>query len=273
LSFLKDIEINIKDFKPGEKLYKYPDESYINSCSVDVLKEWTIVVGPAGDSISNEYFELRIPAGALAKDTAITIDRINIGCYQEPCCGQEPPSAPVLESIEKHYQSNLTKEELQSAIDQWIASGVKVINFDNYPVSPYATDQANNPKILSIEDDGMTLHIAGNAWEKIDLPYTITPKTVIEFDFKSDMKGQVQGIGFDTGLASTAKYTFKLYGTRRWGNLRYDNYNSSDGWKHYKIPVGRSYTGNFAYLFFVNDDDAHAVADSYFKNLKVYEEQ
>jgi hypothetical protein len=44
-------------------------------------------------------------------------------------------------------------------------------------------------------------------------------------------------------------------------------------WQHYKILIGQFYVGVMDYLFFVNDHDvAHPNGDSYFANIRVYEE-
>ena len=40
--------------------------------------------------------------------------------------------------------------------------------------------------------------MVGNTWKKLGLTYTLTPDTVLEFDFASSQQAEVHAIGFDT---------------------------------------------------------------------------
>jgi hypothetical protein len=71
-----------------------------------------------------------------------------------------------------------------------------VLNFDNYRIQSYGGGQDQN-SIVNIEDNGATLHITGNGWKKIEFPYPLSPNTVIEFDFRSSVQGEIHSIGFD----------------------------------------------------------------------------
>lgn len=147
------------------------------------------------------------------------------------------------------------------------------INFNSYP--PTAFGNQDVQPTMTIEDGGNTLHLKGNSWKKISLPYTVTPYTVLEFDFKSPAQGEVHGIGFDNNETMSEGYTYKLYGTQNWGiNIPFYRYTSfAPGWRHYRIPVGEHFTGNMIYLVFVNDHDvSNPTAESYFGNVKVFED-
>ena len=123
-----------------------------------------------------------------------------------------------------------------------------------------------------VQNSGQSLRLVGNTWKKINLPYTITPDTVLEFDFASTSEGEIHGIGLDNNATITSSRTFRLFGTQDWGIDDFDVYASRSGTQHYVIPVGRYYTGSAAYLFFVNDHDAaNPVAESLFSNLRLYE--
>jgi extracellular elastinolytic metalloproteinase len=69
------------------------------------------------------------------------------------------------------------------------------INFNSYTPTPFGNQDVQT--VMTIEDGGNTLHLKDNSWKKISLPYTITPNTVLEFDFKSSVQSEVHGIGFD----------------------------------------------------------------------------
>ena len=143
-----------------------------------------------------------------------------------------------------------------------------VISFNTYPPLPYGGNQ-DGAGTVSVEDGGITLHLAGNRWQRIDFPYSVTVDTLLEFDFKSTVEGEIQGIGFDTDLRLSAKKTFQLYGTQNYG-LRPFQYSGSGEYEHVVIPVGQFYTGTMSKLFFAMDHDVgNPDGNSYFKNIKV----
>jgi hypothetical protein len=157
---------------------------------------------------------------------------------------------------------------------QYYFECVTGVNFDNFVIESYGGDQDQNP-LISIEDNGFTLQITANGWKRIYLPYTITPNTILEFDFKSSVAGEIHGIGFDDdNTINNPIRTFQLYGTQSWGIPDFNDYQSSaPNWKHYSIPVGQFYTGEMLYLTFTNDHDA-ALQDgeSFFSNVRVFED-
>ena len=145
------------------------------------------------------------------------------------------------------------------------------LNFNDFTVVSYGGNQDVTGD-FNIEDGGTTLRLSGNTWKAIALPYNITPDTVLEFDFSSTDEGEIHGIGFDTNLSISSNLTFKVFGTQSWGRLNYDNYTTPDGTRRYTIPIGQFYTGNFNYLFFVNDHDvSNPSVESVFSNIEIYE--
>jgi len=138
-----------------------------------------------------------------------------------------------------------------------------------YEVSSYggAQDQSGT---VEVKDADLSLYLEGNRWQKIDFPYTVTPYTVIEFDFQSTDQGEIHGLGFDNDLVISANLSFKLYGTQNWGLSDFATYTGS-GITHFSIPVGEYYTGNFQYLFFMNDDDSNPTGNSLYSNIVVHE--
>ena len=125
---------------------------------------------------------------------------------------------------------------------------------------------------MIVEDNGDTLRMAGNTWKKLDLSYTITPNTVLEFDFASSQQGEVHAIGFDTDDSVSGQRMFQLYGSDTWGVQAYRDYDPGHGTQHFVIPVGDFFTGTFDRLVLANDDDADAFGASVFANLTVYED-
>ncbi len=147
---------------------------------------------------------------------------------------------------------------------------VSDIDFNNYSLSSFSSEDKQGTAV--IEDDGATLRLTGNTWKRIDLPYTVSPDTVIEFDFYSGTQGEIHGIGLENDNRHTPARIFELHGTQNWGNNNFDNYPGS-GWTHYRIPVGQYYTGKTHYLVFVMDDDANVSGESKFRNVRIVEDQ
>jgi hypothetical protein len=147
---------------------------------------------------------------------------------------------------------------------------IVLINFNEYPPLSYGGSQDTSGSV-TVAEQGATLVMTGNLWKKVNFPYTITDKTVLEFDFSSAVEGEIHGIGFDTDNAISADRTFKLYGTQNWGNTTY-SYNGNGETQHFIIPVGQHYTGTVANLFFVLDHDVgNSTGNNVFSNVRVYE--
>ena len=143
-----------------------------------------------------------------------------------------------------------------------------VINFNNYTISGFSNQDTKGTH--QVQDAGVTLHLNGNTWKQIPYNYTVTPSTVLEFEFRSTKEGEIQGIAFENDNSISPGFSFRVYGNQNWGIANYNDY-SGTAWKKYTIPVGSFFTGNFNKLVFIGDDDANALQTAYFRNVKVYE--
>ena len=155
-------------------------------------------------------------------------------------------------------------------------SNIKTSNFSGYTSGGNGTVQ--------VGQDGSTIQLSGNIWTKIDLPYNVTPYTVLEFQFRSDVMGYDHEIGFDNDSnywnTDWNKPTgFKLYGAENWSgwNSALNNYSGTE-WKSYSVNIGQLYTGAIQYLFFNNQTSnmftgaaGNALANSFFRNIRVYD--
>lgn len=146
-------------------------------------------------------------------------------------------------------------------------------DFDNTPILSYDPGQdLGTYRALNL---GKTIFMAGNTWKAIKIDYTITPNTVLEFYFKSTSQGEIHDIGFDDDLTLDSQLRFKLYGFQDTGdalNLDYNNYAGDGQYQHYLIPIGNFLSGLQNYLLFTADDDQFASGNSYFSNIKIYED-
>jgi len=145
------------------------------------------------------------------------------------------------------------------------------VDFRDQVLLTYDGIGQETPDSSEILNEGSTLRLSGNIWRAIDFSYDVTPNTILEFDFSSSIQGEIHGIGFDNNLSLTSGYTFQVHGTQSWGIQDNNNYDPASGTQRYRIPVGQSYTGDFNYLFFANDDDVNPTGESLFSNVRVYE--
>ncbi|MCP5215645.1 MAG: hypothetical protein H6995_11625 [Pseudomonadales bacterium] len=97
------------------------------------------------------------------------------------------------------------------------------ISFNSNPPSVYVSSE-DGTGTVTVEDGGATIRLVGNRWQKINFPYTVTANTVLEFDFRSSVQGEIHGIGLDNDLFLSSNLTFQVYGTQSWGLLNYANY-------------------------------------------------
>ncbi|MEL7532785.1 MAG: T9SS type A sorting domain-containing protein, partial [Bacteroidota bacterium] len=165
------------------------------------------------------------------------------------------------------WQGDIVIDDINLA--EAAASGCPTINFNSYTINSYGgTQDAGSSQV---QDGGATLFLQNNAWKSITYNYTVTANTVVEFDFRSTLQGEIHGIAFDNDNGISSNFTFKVHGTQNWGFTNYDNY-SPTGWTTYVIPVGAFYTGTFNRFCFVADHDASpGNGNAYFRNVKIYE--
>ena len=142
----------------------------------------------------------------------------------------------------------------------------------SYALNSYG-GQDLTPASYATEDNGSTLRLSGNTWKRLNVAFTVTPNTVLEFDFQSVREGEIHAVGFDTNdLLSPTDHYFQLYGTQSWwGNQALNDYDPAQGLRHYVIPLGEYFTGSFTRLVFANDDDAAVLGESVFGNIRLYE--
>jgi len=117
---------------------------------------------------------------------------------------------------------------------------------------------------------GSRVDLYDNAWKAHPNNFTVSPNTILEFEFRSNVEGEIQGIGFDNDNNISTNFSFQLTGSQNWGIQNFNNY-SGTNWVSYTIPVGSFFTGSFDRLTFINDNDAGSGNDARFRNVKVFE--
>ena len=141
------------------------------------------------------------------------------------------------------------------------------LDFNDFSITSFSNqDAAGNS---SVGNGGASLTLTNNTWKYIAFNYTVTPNTVIEFQFSSSGQGEIHGVGFEDDNSLTSTRYFKVHGTQNYGVTNYDNY--SGGTTNYVIPVGNFYTGSMDRLVFINDNDGGSGNNSTFSNVRIYE--
>ncbi len=151
------------------------------------------------------------------------------------------------------------------------AENCSLYDFTNTVVS--YDNGGNDEGTATVQDAGATVFMTGNAWKAITINYTVTPNTVMEFDFKSPVEGEIHEVAFDNDLAFAPENRFVIYGSQNYsGNFTNQVYSGSGNYEHFVLELGANFTGTFTYLVLTADDDANAIGESYFSNIQIYED-
>ena len=174
--------------------------------------------------------------------------------------------------VEELLFSDFSTFDLTSLLPA-VTESPNAINTASTGFSSYNGNQDDGGTIV-LTDSAYGVALEGNAWKKIVLDYTITANTVISFEYKSTIQGEVQGFGFETDdNYTTGADTFQLYGTDTPSHFIRDyTYNGTGDWQHFTIDVGSYQTGDIDWLTFVNDHDGgNEDGTSFYRNMVVYE--
>jgi len=145
-------------------------------------------------------------------------------------------------------------------------------DFNADPIIGYDAGQDFGSAI--IQDGGATVYMDGNVWKAIAINYTVTANTVLKFDFKSTVEGEIHEIGFDNDLIVAPDHRLVIYGNQGYaGTFSGDTYDGSGNWQSFAVPIGSTFTGAFTYLILTADDDASSAGNSFFRNIKIYEDE
>lgn len=136
----------------------------------------------------------------------------------------------------------------------------------------YAGSQDSGTPV-TVTNGGEDFTLAGNLWKRLFIDYTITPDTVLEFEYASTTTPEISGIGFDNNnTLNNDNDRFFLNGTQ-FGGVSYAaptptyQYTGAGAYQRYSIPVGAFFTGDFDYITFINDDDTPPTGNALFRNV------
>ena len=247
----------------GEKVKLYAPTKWELGSSIAHTDETTYPKGGIG-SLMTPYFS--------SAETVHTPDAITLGILED--LGWDINKVENLPATPKETLTTPPKETTVTPPEETPVTQANVINFEEDKITSYAGQDKDS--ILTISDNNQQIEIQGNGWKKLAFDYQVTEETILEFEFRSDIIGEIQGIGFDTNdklTNSDKNRIFQLEGTDNLGISQFKNHITGQGWKTYQITVGDYFTGNFNYLTFINDHDGGKKnAVSQYRNLRLYEE-
>ncbi len=146
------------------------------------------------------------------------------------------------------------------------------LNFSNFAINTYAPSLSTGTS--QVQNSGSTLFLQNNSGRSINLGYTVTPNTILQFEFSSTAQAQLHGVGFNSSNSLVPSRIFKVYGTLN-NPQTINNFSAYSGSAYvaFSIPVGSFYTGtSLGQLFFVSGNVAGAPSgNSYFRNVRVFE--
>ncbi|MEM7052613.1 MAG: M20/M25/M40 family metallo-hydrolase [Acidobacteriota bacterium] len=145
------------------------------------------------------------------------------------------------------------------------------LDFSSLALASYSNQNGSNG--TQVLEAGAALRLTGNTWVRSTSRFTVDSGSVLEFEFRGAVQGEIHALGFDDNdsLNDAARH-FQFWGTQNWtGGGRIDfnpKYGGSGDYRTFSIPVGQSYTGSM-YLVFTNDDDAASAADATFRCVRL----
>ncbi|WP_370978728.1 zinc-dependent metalloprotease family protein [Agaribacterium sp. ZY112] len=129
------------------------------------------------------------------------------------------------------------------------------------------TNQYSRNASAYLTNNVHTLVLRNNVWLASSSMFDIDRNTILEFDYSSNVSGEIHGIGFDEDSKASSNRIFKLGGSQNWGISDYA-YIGDGEIQSFQIPVGQYFTGRMK-LVLANDNDKGSGNVSYFSNIRI----
>lgn len=214
-----------------------------------------------------------------ADDLARLLDGIgqNIRAIQETDNGVQADlklldmAEAYLRDVEKKYKAGEVDTSVGAPENETYVTFNSAADFTSYiPVQDIGG-------VITVTGNDQVEFANGSPWKRLAFNYTITPDTVLVFDFRSTLINEVSTIGFDNDQNFTNdNRRFWIYGTQTSG-ISYAapfptyEYTGAGNWETIEIPVGLFFTGSFSNMTFVSDDDAAPFGNSAYRNITLRE--
>ena len=174
----------------------------------------------------------------------------------------------VASSVSDSVFSNVIIYEKEDDITTPSLPDDAVIDFSKQSIDAYLPRVQDIIGTIELIEEGKGVKLSGNKWQKVVLDSTsITPKTVVEFEFKTDAIGEIHGLGFYEGNSLIRSQTIQVAGTQQYGLIS-QTYTGNGSWQTFSVPIGESVNTDIVNLIFIMDNDSGRGASSSFRNIK-----
>ncbi|MBJ2135072.1 right-handed parallel beta-helix repeat-containing protein [Paraglaciecola chathamensis] len=149
---------------------------------------------------------------------------------------------------------------------------VSALTFSEDSLSSF--DEQNKKNDYLIEDNNLGITLRGNTWKAIAFNYTITPKTIIEFDLTRTGKSEIIGVAFETDNNLTNERLIKFFGSQSW-KLNGPTSTTNNKKERLTLNIGQYLTGDIDRIVFVLDNDVakeKSPPEATFQNIQIYED-
>ncbi|MDP5133365.1 MAG: hypothetical protein NWQ54_20990, partial [Paraglaciecola sp.] len=145
-----------------------------------------------------------------------------------------------------------------------------ILDFSDGVITSFSNQDGDNN--YEITDAGTSLSLFGNTWKSIAINQTISPRTILEFEIKTNGAGEIAGIAFENDNTLTNSRLYKLSGSQPWSNDLFQ-YSNIGEFETVRLPIGMFSIGEINRLVFIMDDDkpSEIQAQATFSNVRFYE--
>ena len=231
----------------------------INTGDIDIITKNIIIIPGCVNQIGQPCGDPCIPSGVILPDCS---------CSEEIADSDNDGVCDALDTCpggDDHLDIN------NNNIPDCCDSDVYYV-FDSQTILSY-DEGGNDQGTGSAQDQGRTILIESNGWKALKIDYPVTENTVLVFDFKSTTEGEIHEISFDDNLTFAPDERLVVYGNQGYsGDYTVPTYTGNGNWQSYQIDIGNNFTGFYSYLVLSADDDASSNGNSYFRNIRIYDD-
>ncbi|MGO4891701.1 hypothetical protein [Flavobacterium sp. W21_SRS_FM6] len=151
-----------------------------------------------------------------------------------------------------------------------LQASTSILDFSEGVITSFSNQDVDNN--YEITDAGTSLSLFGNTWKSVAINKTISPRTILEFEIKTNGAGEIAGIAFENDNTLTNSRLYKLSGSQQWSNDLFQ-YSNIGEFETVRLPIGMLSLGEINRLVFIMDDDkpSEIQAQATFSNVRFYE--
>ncbi|SDX58100.1 Glyoxal oxidase N-terminus [Albimonas donghaensis] len=144
---------------------------------------------------------------------------------------------------------------------------IEILNPDDTLTSHGGTQDSAGARAFATASG---VRLDGNTWKSVRFDaFEVDADSVLRFEFRSDVEGEIMGVGLDNDDALSQWRFWQIAGTQDWGRGTHDDqYAIGEGWEYFEIALSEI-SGTFDRLVLAADDDAGTGVEAYFRNVAI----